>query len=79
MLYTLDLLIFFKIFIIGYNLYWKVCFFVFDSPAFGLLFAGRMEDCKEFFRALYPFIYLLGTCLKPHVSTHLSCVLFSVL
>ncbi|XP_004306970.1 PREDICTED: 3-hydroxyisobutyryl-CoA hydrolase-like protein 1, mitochondrial isoform X2 [Fragaria vesca subsp. vesca] len=33
-----------------------------------LINQGRMDDCKEFFRALYPFIYLLGTCLKPHVA-----------
>ncbi|XP_061996460.1 3-hydroxyisobutyryl-CoA hydrolase-like protein 1, mitochondrial isoform X3 [Rosa rugosa] len=33
-----------------------------------LINEGRMEDCKEFFRALYPFTYLLGTCLKPHVA-----------
>ncbi|XP_024176717.1 3-hydroxyisobutyryl-CoA hydrolase-like protein 1, mitochondrial [Rosa chinensis] len=33
-----------------------------------LINEGRMEDCKEFFRALYPFMYLLGTCLKPHVA-----------
>ncbi|KAL4599990.1 hypothetical protein ACB092_11G165900 [Castanea dentata] len=29
--------------------------------------AGKMEDCKEFFRTLYTYIYILGTCLKPHV------------
>ncbi|XP_057980172.1 3-hydroxyisobutyryl-CoA hydrolase-like protein 1, mitochondrial [Malania oleifera] len=29
---------------------------------------GQLEDCKEFFRTIYSFIYLLGTCLKPHVA-----------
>ncbi|GMH22378.1 hypothetical protein Nepgr_024221 [Nepenthes gracilis] len=33
-----------------------------------LLSKGSIEDCKEFFRELYPFIYLLGTYLKPHVA-----------
>ncbi|XP_078448108.1 small ribosomal subunit protein mS47-like [Wolffia australiana] len=33
-----------------------------------LLNQGRMEDCKEFFRTLYEFIYILGTFLKPHVA-----------
>uniref|UniRef100_A0A7N2LEC4 3-hydroxyisobutyryl-CoA hydrolase n=1 Tax=Quercus lobata TaxID=97700 RepID=A0A7N2LEC4_QUELO len=27
-----------------------------------------MEDCKEFFRTLYTYIYILGTYLKPHVA-----------
>ncbi|KAF5732902.1 exostosin family protein [Tripterygium wilfordii] len=35
---------------------------------FVLMNEGRVEDCKEFFRTLYTFIYLLGTYLKPHVS-----------
>lgn len=30
--------------------------------------AGKIEDCKEFFRTLYTFIYILGTYLKPHVA-----------
>ncbi|KAK4539095.1 hypothetical protein RGQ29_031975 [Quercus rubra] len=30
--------------------------------------AGKMEDCKEFFRMLYTYIYILGTYLKPHVA-----------
>nr|XP_023883509.1 3-hydroxyisobutyryl-CoA hydrolase-like protein 1, mitochondrial isoform X1 [Quercus suber]POE71567.1 3-hydroxyisobutyryl-coa hydrolase-like protein 1, mitochondrial [Quercus suber] len=30
--------------------------------------AGKMEDCKEFFRTLYTYIYILGTYLKPHVA-----------
>lgn len=29
---------------------------------------GKIDDCKDFFRACYTFIYLLGTCLKPHVA-----------
>lgn len=29
---------------------------------------GNVEDCKEFFRTIYSFIYLLGTYLKPHVA-----------
>ncbi|GMP62005.1 hypothetical protein CsSME_00024274 [Camellia sinensis var. sinensis] len=28
---------------------------------------GNIEDCKEIFRTLYSFIYLLGTYLKPHM------------
>ncbi|XP_065632699.1 3-hydroxyisobutyryl-CoA hydrolase-like protein 1, mitochondrial isoform X2 [Quercus suber] len=27
-----------------------------------------MEDCKEFFRTLYTYIYILGTYLKPNVA-----------
>ncbi|XP_047314993.1 3-hydroxyisobutyryl-CoA hydrolase-like protein 1, mitochondrial [Impatiens glandulifera] len=30
--------------------------------------SGNLEDCKEFFRTLYSFMYLVGTYLKPHVS-----------
>lgn len=33
-----------------------------------LLNEGNVEDCKEFFRTIYSFIYLLGTYLKPHVA-----------
>ncbi|XP_012083650.1 3-hydroxyisobutyryl-CoA hydrolase-like protein 1, mitochondrial isoform X2 [Jatropha curcas] len=33
-----------------------------------LINQGRLEDCKEFFRTLYTFIYILGTYLKPHVA-----------
>ncbi|XP_010275829.1 PREDICTED: 3-hydroxyisobutyryl-CoA hydrolase-like protein 2, mitochondrial [Nelumbo nucifera] len=33
-----------------------------------LLNEGKVEDCKEFFRTLYKYIYLQGTYLKPHVS-----------
>ncbi|CAL9089275.1 unnamed protein product [Musa textilis] len=33
-----------------------------------LLNEGKMEDCKDFFRNLYTFIYVLGTYLKPHVA-----------
>ncbi|KAG1362201.1 hypothetical protein COCNU_10G004200 [Cocos nucifera] len=29
---------------------------------------GKVEDCKDFFRNLYMFIYILGTYLKPHVA-----------
>ncbi|XP_057548307.1 3-hydroxyisobutyryl-CoA hydrolase-like protein 1, mitochondrial isoform X3 [Amaranthus tricolor] len=28
----------------------------------------KIEDCKELFRTLYTFIYMLGTYLKPHVA-----------
>ncbi|KAB1225245.1 3-hydroxyisobutyryl-CoA hydrolase-like protein 1, mitochondrial [Morella rubra] len=33
-----------------------------------LINAGKIEDCKEFCRTLYAFIYFLGTYLKPHVA-----------
>lgn len=33
-----------------------------------LINKGNMENCKEFFRKLYGFIYILGTYLKPHVA-----------
>ncbi|KAL9264529.1 3-hydroxyisobutyryl-CoA hydrolase-like protein [Drosera capensis] len=33
-----------------------------------LLSEGNIEGCKEFFRLLYPFMYLLGTYLKPNVA-----------
>ncbi|KAF9600635.1 hypothetical protein IFM89_011218 [Coptis chinensis] len=29
---------------------------------------GMGEDCKEFFKTIYSFIYLVGTYLKPHVA-----------
>ncbi|XP_059651596.1 3-hydroxyisobutyryl-CoA hydrolase-like protein 1, mitochondrial [Cornus florida] len=29
---------------------------------------GNIEDCKDFFRTLYSFIYVVGTYLKPHVA-----------
>ncbi|XP_021886958.1 3-hydroxyisobutyryl-CoA hydrolase-like protein 1, mitochondrial isoform X2 [Carica papaya] len=32
-----------------------------------LINEGKLDACKEFFRTLYRFIYLLGTYLKPHV------------
>eukprot|EP00257_Ricinus_communis_P024333 XP_015584514.1 3-hydroxyisobutyryl-CoA hydrolase-like protein 1, mitochondrial isoform X2 [Ricinus communis] len=34
---------------------------------YNLVKKGKLEDCKEFFRTLYTFIYILGTYLKPHV------------
>ncbi|KAJ4950671.1 hypothetical protein NE237_027503 [Protea cynaroides] len=33
-----------------------------------LLNEGKMENCKEFFREAYSFMYLVGTYLKPHVA-----------
>ncbi|KAK3027712.1 hypothetical protein RJ639_042219 [Escallonia herrerae] len=33
---------------------------------YNLIKEGKLEGCKEFFRTLYSFIYLLGTYLKPH-------------
>ena len=30
--------------------------------------SGKMEECQDFFKTLYSFIYFLGTYLKPHVS-----------
>ncbi|KAF2303522.1 hypothetical protein P3X46_003857 [Hevea brasiliensis] len=33
-----------------------------------LINQGKLEDCKEFFRTIYSFIYELGTYLKPHVA-----------
>uniref|UniRef100_A0A7N0TCM8 3-hydroxyisobutyryl-CoA hydrolase n=1 Tax=Kalanchoe fedtschenkoi TaxID=63787 RepID=A0A7N0TCM8_KALFE len=33
-----------------------------------LIDQGRKEDCKQFFRTLYRFIYFLGTYVKPHVA-----------
>ncbi|KAI6706528.1 hypothetical protein NL676_009490 [Syzygium grande] len=33
-----------------------------------LINRGKIEDCKDFFRTLYGFIYFLGTFLKPHVA-----------
>ncbi|XP_072962380.1 small ribosomal subunit protein mS47 [Typha angustifolia] len=29
---------------------------------------GKLEECKDFFKNLYMFIYVLGTYLKPHVA-----------
>ncbi|KAL5862265.1 hypothetical protein ACOSQ3_003546 [Xanthoceras sorbifolium] len=29
---------------------------------------GKFEDCKDFFRTAYSFMYLVGTYLKPHVA-----------
>lgn len=34
--------------------------------------AGKVEECKKFFQTLYKFVYLLGTYLKPNVSSTLS-------
>ncbi|GMI98275.1 hypothetical protein like AT3G60510 [Hibiscus trionum] len=33
-----------------------------------LINEGKIEECKDFFRTLYSFIYHLGTYLKPHVA-----------
>jgi len=33
-----------------------------------LINEGKSEECKDFFRNLYSFIYVLGTYLKPHVA-----------
>ncbi|XP_027336369.1 3-hydroxyisobutyryl-CoA hydrolase-like protein 1, mitochondrial isoform X1 [Abrus precatorius] len=33
-----------------------------------LIDKGNMEACKEFFRTIYSFIYLIGTYLKPNVA-----------
>ncbi|KAK1695849.1 hypothetical protein QYE76_012546 [Lolium multiflorum] len=33
-----------------------------------LMNEGKLDECKEFFRTLYSFIYVLGTYLKPHVA-----------
>lgn len=33
-----------------------------------LIKEGRLDNCKDFFRSLYLFIYILGTYLKPHVA-----------
>ncbi|XP_050203288.1 3-hydroxyisobutyryl-CoA hydrolase-like protein 1, mitochondrial [Mercurialis annua] len=35
---------------------------------YNLIKQGRLDDCKEFFRTLYTFIYILGTYMKPHVA-----------
>ncbi|KAI5345098.1 PREDICTED: 3-hydroxyisobutyryl-CoA hydrolase [Prunus dulcis] len=29
---------------------------------------GKIEECKQFFSTLYAFMYMVGTCLKPHVA-----------
>ncbi|KAL3738921.1 hypothetical protein ACJRO7_020323 [Eucalyptus globulus] len=33
-----------------------------------LINRGKIEDCKDFFRTIYSFIYFVGTYLKPHVA-----------
>ncbi|GAB2227724.1 hypothetical protein Droror1_Dr00009551 [Drosera rotundifolia] len=33
-----------------------------------LINEGKVEECKSFFRALYNFVYLMGSYLKPHVA-----------
>ncbi|CAN6305926.1 unnamed protein product, partial [Urochloa humidicola] len=33
-----------------------------------LVSEGKMEECQDFFKTLYSFIYFLGTYLKPHVA-----------
>ncbi|XP_057458170.1 3-hydroxyisobutyryl-CoA hydrolase-like protein 1, mitochondrial isoform X2 [Lotus japonicus] len=33
-----------------------------------LINKGKMEACKEFFRTVYSFVYLIGTYMKPHVA-----------
>ncbi|PWZ55950.1 3-hydroxyisobutyryl-CoA hydrolase-like protein 2, mitochondrial [Zea mays] len=33
-----------------------------------LITEGKLEECKDFFKTLYMFIYFLGTYLKPHVA-----------
>ncbi|XP_062201260.1 small ribosomal subunit protein mS47-like [Phragmites australis] len=33
-----------------------------------LISEGKLEECKDFFKTLYMFIYVLGTYLKPHVA-----------
>ncbi|ONL99741.1 3-hydroxyisobutyryl-CoA hydrolase-like protein 2 mitochondrial [Zea mays] len=33
-----------------------------------LISEGKLEECKDFFKTLYMFIYFLGTYLKPHVA-----------
>ena len=43
-----------------------------------LFLVGKVEECKEFFRTLYKFIYALGTYLKPHVSWLFSLELLFV-
>ncbi|KAI4356694.1 hypothetical protein L6164_000696 [Bauhinia variegata] len=38
------------------------------AALYHLIRKGEMEVCKEFFRTIYSFIYLLGTYMKPHVA-----------
>nr|CAD1844873.1 unnamed protein product [Ananas comosus var. bracteatus] len=33
-----------------------------------LINEGKLEECKDFFKNLYMYIYILGTYLKPHVA-----------
>ncbi|XWS35636.1 hypothetical protein CRYUN_Cryun20dG0013900 [Craigia yunnanensis] len=33
-----------------------------------LINEGKIEECKDFFRTVYSFIYQVGTYLKPHVA-----------
>ncbi|KAL6906425.1 hypothetical protein ACP4OV_004026 [Aristida adscensionis] len=33
-----------------------------------LVSEGKMDECKDFFKTLYMYIYVLGTYLKPHVA-----------
>ncbi|XP_073049226.1 small ribosomal subunit protein mS47-like isoform X2 [Primulina eburnea] len=40
-----------------------------------LLNEGKSEECKTYFENLYKFVYVLGTYLKPHVSSFLSAFL----
>ena len=35
---------------------------------FSLLYAERLEDCKDCFRTFYSLMYLIHTYMKPHVS-----------
>lgn len=50
----------------------NLCFFPVSLVFYCLFCAGKVEDCKNFFRTLYKFIYILGTYMKPHVSIVLS-------
>ncbi|KDO61408.1 hypothetical protein CISIN_1g0419862mg, partial [Citrus sinensis] len=36
--------------------------------AYRMLKEGRVEECKELFRTLYSFVYLVATYSKPHVA-----------
>ncbi|ONK55692.1 uncharacterized protein A4U43_C10F30 [Asparagus officinalis] len=33
-----------------------------------LINQGKLKECKDFFKEVYSFIYILGTYLKPHVA-----------
>nr|CAB3500197.1 unnamed protein product [Digitaria exilis] len=37
-------------------------------PYVFIFLPGKMEECQDFFKTLYMFIYFLGTYLKPHVA-----------